>query len=305
MDFEQNPRYRELTDIAPGQEGFAEAIEAAKPAVIERNLELFLNGDNDTVRTYALGQLTCDGKNEPRVVEAIIGILGSPNASAVVKQAAIAAIKQLKFISQIISTYRPAYTEAVQTLIDNPDVELRIAALEFLMTQKDRTAQQRLEASLKSGSYIVPLDKLVQLLGQDIHADIFPTLRSIALKGEDSSSRYESIRVLAGDPDSKEVLEGIFSNVSENESLRMASGNALQSLAPESYTSAAKQIAIDSAESLEMRTSTIRGLELFGDQTSLRMDQDFGTAFEQIAIDRPEGELGEAVRRLDRKIKAE
>src|SRR5437588_393232 len=64
---------------------------------------------------------------------------------------------------------RPDYLEALRTVVDDPDPEVRRRAIGVLARQKDEYAQRRLIEGLRDPSKaLIPPAKAIQYLGYDV-----------------------------------------------------------------------------------------------------------------------------------------
>jgi hypothetical protein len=186
----------------------------------------------------------------------------------------------------------------LRTVSDDSDASLREQALEILAQRKDEYGQRRLLEGLKDPSQaLVPPGKAVQLLGYDIHAEHYPILRNMVQNPPSPEAKEEAIRLLAGDPESKELLKSRLKDKEEYRRVRNASAAALQSLAPEEFEEQAKQIVYDPEEYDELRATAINALTLFADRETLNQDADLTGRVEQL---RDQASSAEVERTADR-----
>ena len=114
-------------------------------------------------------------------------------------------------------------------------------------------------------------------------------------------AKEEAVRLLAGDPTSKELLAVILKDKAERREVRNASATALQSLAPAEFEEQAKVIVLDEEEHPEIRATAINALALFGDQEALGQDAELTGRVEQLREESPSKEVERTADRFLRK----
>jgi hypothetical protein len=139
------------------------------------------------------------------------------------------------------------------------------------------------------------------LLGYDIHAEHYPILREMVQNPPSPEAKEEAVRLLAGDPASKGLLEDLLSNRDETREVRNASAAALQSMDPEEFERQAREITLAEDEYDDIRATAINALTLFGDQEALDQDAELVGRVEQLREEAPSEEVKRSADRFLRK----
>lgn len=161
---------------------------------------------------------------------------------------------------------RAEWLSALRSLLDEEDKTLRHRALETLAMEKDEEAQRRLIETMQSRSNaLIGVASAIQMLGYDVHADHFPLLREIVRNPPSKAARQEALRLLAGDPNSAELLTQIFEDKNEETEARRLSAIALQAIAPQQFEARAMQVIEDDDEDDALRASCTTALAIHGD----------------------------------------
>jgi hypothetical protein len=308
---ESQPRYKNVNEGVDLSDDQLEAIHQAEEVEIRQGVEAdlpVLTGSQNPaeLRVAALSRLICDGRNDARVIDAVFKIVADPAEPPQLRLAALAGIKQLRFSSALISQENARMIETLRSVIDDPILEIRTFALDMLAKLKDPVAQQRLLNSLKQQKEdLLPLHKTIQLLGYDIHTDIYPVLREILQKSTNTDAQYEAVRVLSSDPSSANVLADAYGKQDKDQMVRTASAAALQSLNPGLYEKVAKGIALDANENETLRAVSIKGLERNANPASIAQDKAFNADLEKVLQQTPSKPIQKAVRQYQNKIPIE
>jgi hypothetical protein len=270
---------------------------------IRREIEKELGGRDASLRAVPAASPSESAREWLRT----LGDQAQPAAS---RRAALEALQQLSFKANAFAAIRAEYIDALRSVIDDPDRQLREIALETLAQEKDEYAQRRLLAGLnREEAPLVEDSKAIQFLGYDIHADHFPTMRRLAENAPDVDTRREAVKVLAADTDSANLLYGIFDNRSEDDSVRRASASALLSVDPARFEERAKQVVLDASDAESVRAAALTALTYFANPTALADDPQFMNGVSNLRppappsaalttglAPEPEGDLAKAVR---------
>jgi hypothetical protein len=222
------------------------------------------------------------GKSEP-LIDLVLGLFRNPAEPVRVRLAALRVLQQASFASALFRSKRAEYFAALREVVNDEHAELREEALEILALDKDEYAQRRLLDGLKApAAAIVPPEKAIQMLGYDIHAEHYPILRELVQNPPNSAAKKEAVRLLAADPDSKDLLVGMLTDKAENADIRQLSAAALRTMAPAEFTEHAKQIIVDDDEADDVRAASLTALINSGDQQKLRGDAAFTRKVERL-----------------------
>jgi HEAT repeat protein len=204
----------------------------------------------------------------------------------------------LAFTSTLFMSKRPDFLAALRSIVEDPDVAVRQAAIEVLAMEKDEYVQRRLNEGLDDPSRaLVSPEKAIQLLGQDVHAELYPRLREVVQNPPSPAAREEAVRLLAGDPESRELLVNLVRDKGEDLKVRTLSAAALQSVDPVEFTEQARQIVLDDAEDEDLRLTGLTGLTHFEEQSFLIPDREFMEGLERIKRESASDQLKQAVDR--------
>ncbi|MFT2009822.1 hypothetical protein ACMA1I_14175 [Pontibacter sp. 13R65] len=222
--------------------------------------------ETGVTRAMALQKLDIEVSNREDIINEVLAILGDKKEPVELRRTALTVLQQASFSSAIFITKRPDYFNVLRSIIDDKDKQLRFDALETLAAHKDEYAQRRLLDGLKApAKALVAPEKAIQLLGYDVHAELFTTLRDIAENSSHLESKVEAVRILGADPESKELLQKMFRNKSENKEVRATCAVAVQAIDPEDFSTSAKQTVMDEAEDSDIRAICLNALALDGE----------------------------------------
>jgi uncharacterized protein (UPF0147 family) len=216
-----------------------------------------------------------------------------------VRAAALQVLQTLAFTSSLFMAKRPAFLATLRSIVDDPDTQIRQAAIEILALEKDEYVQRRLNEGLDDPSKaLVNPEKAIQLLGQDVHAELYPRLREIVQNPPNPAAREEAVRLLAGDPESKDLLVELLRDKGEEVKIRTLSAVALQALDPGEFSEQAKQVVVDDTDEESLRLTGLNGLTYFREQRpSLLPDREFDEALERLRNESTSSQLREAADR--------
>jgi HEAT repeat protein len=239
--------------------------------------------EDPEIRASALRAIGRDIGNSHELMDMVLALLRDEAEPREVRISALQVLQMLGFTSPGFASWRPEYLAALRSIVDDKDTRVRQQAIQILALLKDEYVQRRLREGLeKPSKALVSPEKAIQLLGQDIHAGLYPLLKKIIKRPPNPAAKEEAVRLLAGDPASKELLIGLLNNKRQPIKIRTLSAVALQSLAPSEFTEQAKQIVTDDTEDYRLRLTSLSGLTHFADPTSLKRDPEFNEHIQQL-----------------------
>jgi hypothetical protein len=251
-------------------------------------------------RAAALHALAPTSRNDDEFIQALLSLVGDASEPPDLRAGVLRIIGQLRFSSVRLNERRADLIETLRPLIDEPDLTLRQDVLEMLAQEKDEYVQRRLLESLTSGAPLAgTLEKTVQLLGYDIHAEYFPILRQIAKTASTPEARREAVRLLASDVGSVDMLRDILRDKNEDQQVRRASANGYLSLDPQGFEKQAREIVFDQGDNDDVRAASLSALTHFA-HPSVR-DAALNEYVEKLEKDPLSKPLGEAVRTYQRR----
>lgn len=268
-----------------------EDLVAAMDVVLDRQ------GD-PALRALALKAIGREIGNQDESIDQLLALLQDKTQPGEVRMAALQVLQRLAFTSTLFMSKRAEYLAALRSIVEDSDTMIREAALEILAVEKDEYVQRRLNEGLDDpAKALVSPAKAIQLLGQDVHAELFPRLREIAQNPPSPEAREEAVRLLAGDPESKGLLVELMRNKGEDPQIRTLSAVALQALDPVEFSEQAKQLVIDSTEDDRLRLTGLNGLTYFTERQSLIGDWEFNQRLERMRNESASEQLRDAVDR--------
>ena len=298
---EESPRFRErLRQAAPpgARDVQQPAPQRSEDAVSEAVGVLLDRSADPERRKVALDAIAVEIAKRHDLVDLVLGVLRDRTEPPVIRRAALQVLRASSFRAVIFAPKRPDYLETLRSIVDDPDADLRAQALEVLAQEKDEYVQRRLLDGLRNpAAALVSAEKALQFLGYDVHADHFPLLRQLLQSAPSPEAKLETVRLLASDPTSKELLAGLLRDKKEPAEIRTASAAALRSLAPEEFEQIARDIVLDAGENDTLRASTISALDHFPGPAAGAEDAGFVERIRQLqAVS--SGELQRAARRF-------
>ncbi|WP_439697022.1 hypothetical protein ACFGVS_00670 [Mucilaginibacter sp. AW1-7] len=183
------------------------------------------------------------------IFELVLGILQDREEVLPMRISALNILKQSTFLEVKFNKYLPAYLAALRGLMDDPEPMIRDQVMGVLGKFKDEYLQRRVIEGLEEpGKALVPPERGVQLLGYDIHAEQYPLLQKLLENPPNAQTKIEAARILALDPNSKDLLLDRLKDKGELKDVRSSSALAVQSFAPEEFKSFAANAITDHTE---------------------------------------------------------
>jgi uncharacterized protein (UPF0147 family) len=306
---EAQPGYREFLDKSRSPSQRMEALTAsAKPQSEEdlaNTMDIVQDQEEDPeLRASALRAIGREMGERDESIDLLLELLQDNTQPREVRLAALHVLQMLAFTSPLFMSKRPEYLSALRSMVDDPDAGMRQEAIGILALEKDEYVQRRLNEGLDDPSKaLVNPAKAIQLLGQDVHTELFPRLREIVQNPPSQAAREEAVRLLAGDPESKGLLVDLLRNKEEALKIRSLSAVSLQALDPSEFNEQAKQIVTDDSENYRLRLTGLNGLTHIANQPSLMGDIQFEQRLEQLRKKSTSAQLRDAIDRYLNRIK--
>jgi hypothetical protein len=169
---------------------------------------------------------------------------------------------------------RGDYIAALREVSTDSHEQLRRRALGILTRSKDGYAQKKLLDGLKDpAKALLPPEKALQLLGNDVQADAFAVARAIVKKPPNDDAKREALRLLAADPNSTSLFEKVLRDKKELREIRQLAASALHSLNPKKLQQQARKILNDESDYADIKATSLTALEQFGDDAALGKDK--------------------------------
>jgi uncharacterized protein (UPF0147 family) len=197
--------------------------------------------------------------------------------------AALEAIQAAVFNVQEFEAHRATYLARLRKLREDPDPEMRTRVMGILAREQDAGTQELLVKGLENPTEaLIPPEKALQLLGNDIHAGLYGIARRIADDPPNALARREALRILASTSESAGYFEGILRDKAEPTPIRQLAAGSLNQLAPQRLQAAARDMALDEAEDIDVKSLSLTALTNFGNIEQLQHDSALQTHVEHL-----------------------
>ena len=218
----------------------------------------------------ALGQ---DLFEQPDAFQELLRLLRNVNQPAPVRLRALQTLQAASFRVVRFNPFRSEYLAALRSVAADPDLELRQRVLGLLSREQDGYAQQLLLTGLEQpDKALLPPEKALQLLGNDIHADAYAVARTIVQKPPNAAAKREAMRLLAADAASVPMFERVLTDKKESPDVRQLSASVLRGLAPHSLRDRARAMLLDETEHPDVQAMSLTALTQFGDPSAVEND---------------------------------
>jgi hypothetical protein len=133
--------------------------------------------------------------------------------------------------------------------------------MELLALNGDEYVQRLLVDGLRDPKVaLVKPQRALLMIGYDIHAEHYGLLSGIEETTKQLTVRRAALRLLAADSDATELFARIAADKSEDPAARATSAIALQSLAPEDFTTVARDVVLDDDDDERVRATFINAM---------------------------------------------
>jgi len=191
-----------------------------------------------------------------------------------VRMAALQSLGAAAFSVANFDSVNADYIAALREVSTDSREQLRRRALGILMRNKDGFAQKKLLNGLKDPTKaLLPPEKALQLLGNDVHAEAYSAARAIVKKPPNKEAKREALRLLAADAKSALLFEKVLRDKKELRENRQLAASALHSLNPEKLQQQARKILKDKSDYADIKATSLTALEQFGDDAALGKDK--------------------------------
>jgi len=249
-----------------------------------RAIALFRDtSQNSALRAAALQGLIYQVGDNELLMDEVIALIDNQDIAVELRTAAISVMQANSFSSPIYPSKRPAYHNALKSVIDDQDENLKSVAMEYLALVGDEYVQRRLLEGLEDAKQqLIQPEVAIQLLSYDLHADHFPVLRKIAKEPPNPESKKEALRNLAADTESKDLLMEVMKDAKENPELRHLCAVALQQQTPAEVNAYAKEVILNTEEDESLKTAMLNTLKYTADPSALKEDQEFNEQLKKV-----------------------
>jgi hypothetical protein len=250
---------------------------------------------SETLRAAALHAIGAGVTERPDLIDGLLDVLRDQSVPTDQRLGVLNLLQQISFQMVGFPGKRPAYLEALRSIVDDPDAELRRRAIGILAREKDEYVQRRLVEGLQgTAKALVPAAKAIQFLGYDVHAEYYPMLRRIVEKPPNQAAKKEAMQLLAADPSSEDLMVRILKDKSEKSDVRRVSAVALQSMAPARLAVEARRMVVDDSEDDDLRAVLLNTLTYFGNGADLAGDAELNRHVEGLTAGSTSKQLKQA-----------
>lgn len=250
-----------------------------EPETFARLLEVATTStEDDRVRLAALKRHRYDD----RYLDAVLDIIADPAESAMLASELIYDIARRTTFRQP-AEIRQTLQTALRARLDDPRDAVRLAAYRSLVSSHDMVAIDRIVEGVRDGTPPVPMADAVELLDVDGPTRHVQTVQPL-IASQDPAVQAQVVRVLAVDPDSRQLVVDL---ASKRETARQVRVNALRALSREDpgYFSYALRLMSNRREDPDVRYAAMKGAmaRMNYQQVSPRRQVQFGRAVQNIA----------------------
>jgi len=232
-------------------------------------------------------------------LESVLNLLRNKEEPMDVRLAALQTLQAASFSVIAFEPCRGEYIAALREVAADADPELRQRVLGILAREKDGFAQKKLLEGLQNPEKaLVPPEKALQLLGYDVHSEVYPVARAMVRKPPNPTAKREALRLLAADARSTDVFEKILQDKSEPADVRQISASALHTLNPQKLQAYARERLLDTSEKGDdLQATFLTALTQFGDVPSITEDEALRKRVENLSDTAP-NEVKETARQF-------
>lgn len=207
-------------------------------------------------------------------VRRLLKVLCDASKPVAGRMAALQSLGAAAFSVANFDSVHADYIGALRQVSTASHEQLRWRALGILTRFKDGYAQKKLLDGLKDpAKALVPPEKALQLLGNDVHTEGYAAARAILKKPPNKEAKHEALRLLAADPKSAPLFEKVLRDKKELRENRQLAASALHSLNPEKLQQQARRIMKDKSDYADIKATSLTALEQFGDDAALGKDK--------------------------------
>lgn len=236
---------------------------------------------------------------DDKALQKMLNVLRDADEPIKVRLSALQALHAASFSAIAFESCRSDYIAALRAVADDPDPELRQRVLGILAREKDGYAQKKLLEGLDNpAKALVPPEKALQLLGYDVHGDVYKAARRILENPPNDLAKREALRLLAADTTAKPVFEKILRDKEEKPEYRRLSASALQAMAPDSLQRHARAILLDPSESDEVQAASLTAMTQFGADRDIAGDDELKDRVNRLSDAAPSARLKQTAKRF-------
>jgi hypothetical protein len=201
-------------------------------------------------------------------LQAVLNVLRNEAEPVPVRLAALQSLQAAAFSVISFQPCRADYIATLRKIATDPDPEIRQRALGILARDKDGFAQKKLLEGLQNpDKALLPPEKALQLLSNDVHAEAYAIAREMVKNPPNEIAKQEALRLLAADAKSAPIFEKHLRDKDETREVREISAAALQSINPQKMHAEARKIVLDKSDHDDIQATSLTALATTSDDT--------------------------------------
>lgn len=179
--------------------------------------------NSDRIRTTALRKIKHYVKDDIQLYDEVVAWLLNTGTPTMLRKETLETIGSLSFTSFGMQAVPDHLLDIYRKLMDDPIIEYRKTALNFLVLHGDDNAQQRLIRGLQNpAASLLPASESIALLGHDIHGDHYPVIYKVLQETTDKSTKIQAIKVLGNYELAKGDIIDYLNDAKEDRDIRLA-----------------------------------------------------------------------------------
>ena len=208
-------------------------------------------------------------------MQASLDVLRDREQPIKVRLAVLQSLQAASFSVIDFEAYREDYMATLREIIDDPNEELRQRVLGILSRENDGYTQKKLIEGLQDpGKALVPPEKALQLLSNDVHAEAYSVAREIVEQPPNPEAKREALRLLSADANSAPMFERLMRDKDEDREIRQISAAALQAVKPKRFQEQAREILLDNKDYDDIQATALTALAQFGNEKAVAKDEE-------------------------------
>lgn len=254
------------------------AVQAVQPVTAPTSVDTTADARTQAGQILLLGRTIVQ---DDALFTQMLQRLANTSENTEVRLAILRALETQRFAPARFQRRTADWTAALRGLMNDPDLEVRITALDSLVNIGDPQVQDQLVSALRTPGPTAIVSQVValQLLGNDVHSEVFPLARQIVDNPPNADTKLAALRLLAADAGSVSLFTGLLANAQETSDVRIMALAALNSLAPDTLVSNASSLVRSGDSNPDVMAASLVALAT----TSRPLPQDIAQAVNSLA----------------------
>ena len=215
--------------------------------------------ENPELRAVALNKLVTIVSGDELLGTSVIKWVQNTNTPKVLRDQSLNTIKELSFSGFSMFSKRQELTNALRSILQDPDLSYRQFAFQFLLAHGDSFAQNLLITQLNNNqTNLLPTPEAIRVLALNPHGDYLPSVyRYFQNSASSKETIIESIAVLGKYPPAKAKIFALLKNKKQDKDIRMIALATINSNYPAEFSSNVEQLLLDDSEPEHLRVAAI------------------------------------------------